>query len=276
MKAQYNHNAVFWAGGTDLLLNWQRGTVDFEYCIDLSYLDDLRYIRKDERGTAIGALVNIASLAANKNIDNGQVLLQSVASQFATPQIRNVATLGGNICHAVPSADFAAPLLALDAELKIMSVSGERTLPVAEFFKNVKQTALHQDELLVEIWVPHLPPHSECTFQRITRTSVDIALVNVAVRMTVNEEGSIILARIALGAVAPTPIRSLATEEMLIGMRIDEINDHTLEQVSARAAADTRPISDVRTSATYRKQVGKVLVKRNLNQVIKMLGRRVK
>jgi carbon-monoxide dehydrogenase medium subunit len=273
-KAKYKQKAQFWAGGTDLLLTWRRGAVEFDYCIDLTYLPELRYIKPENGHTAIGALTPIAALETYSGFDEGLLVLLDVASQFATPQIRTIATLGGNLCHAVPSADFAMPLLALDAEVKLKSVGGERTLPIEAFFKDVKQTALRDDELLVEIKIPHPPHRSELSFQRITRTTIDIALVNSAVRLTIDEGERVAQARIALGAVAPVPFRSKAAEELVLGKHINELDPETLGQVGERAAADTRPISDVRTSAAYRKQVSKVLVVRGLEQVLEKLGGR--
>jgi len=258
-----------------LLLAWKRGAVNFDYCIDLTYLPELRYIKPENGHTTIGALTPIAALETYTGFEDGLSVLLDVASQFATPQIRNIATLGGNLCHAVPSADFAIPLLALDAEVKLKSVSGERTLPIEAFFKDVKQTALRHDELLIEIIIPHPPPRSELSFQRITRTTVDIALVNAAVRLTIDEGERITQARIALGAVAPVPFRSKAAEELLLGKHTNELDPETLDQVGERAAADTRTISDVRTSAAYRKQVSKVLVVRGLEKVLENLGGQV-
>jgi carbon-monoxide dehydrogenase medium subunit len=262
---------VFWAGGTDLLLAWKRGAVDFDHCIDLTYLSDLRYINSENGGTAIGALTPIAALETYTQFADGLGVLREVATKFATPQIRTTATLGGNLCHAVPSADYAVPLLALDAEVKLMSVEGERVLPIEDFFKDVKQTALRPDELLVEIKIPHPLPRSACSFQRVTRTSVDIALVNAAVRLTLDEKERVSQARIALGAVAPVPFRSKAAEEMLIGQALEEVGEEQLDNVGKRAAEDTRPISDVRTTAAYRKHVSGVLVQRALAEAIRRL-----
>jgi len=275
LKAKFGKSASFWAGGTDLLLAWRAGAVAFDHCIDLSYLSNLRYIKPENGYTNIGALTPIAALETYTGFEDGLSVLLDVASQFATPQIRNIATLGGNMCHAVPSADFAIPLFALDAEVKLKSVGGERILPIEAFFIDVKQTALRDDELLIEIKIPHPPPRSELSFQRITRTTVDIALVNAAIRLTIDEGERITQPRIALGAVAPVPFRSKAAEELLFGKHINELDPETLDQVGERAAVDTRPISDVRTSAAYRKQVSKVLVKRGLEQVLGKLGGQV-
>jgi carbon-monoxide dehydrogenase medium subunit len=271
LKAKYKQEAVFWAGGTDLLLEWKHGGREFEYCIDLTYLSDLRYINFENGATVIGALTPIATLETYTQFADGLGVLGEVAKQFATPQIRSTATLGGNLCHAVPSADYAVPLLALDAEVKLKSVEGERALPIEAFFKDVKQTALRADELLVEIKIPHPPPRSACAFQRVTRTSVDIALVNAAVRLTLDEGDRVTEARIALGAVAPVPFRSKDAEEMLMGKVLNEIGEEQLDNVGKRAAEDTRPISDIRTTAAYRKHVSSVLVQRGLAEAIRRL-----
>jgi carbon-monoxide dehydrogenase medium subunit len=275
LKAKYKQKAQFWAGGTDLLLAWKRGAVDFNYCIDLTYLPELRYIKPENGHTAIGALTPIAALETYTGFDDGLTVLLEVANKFATPQIRAIATLGGNLCHAVPSADFAIPLLALDAEVKLKSVGGERTLPIEAFFKDVKQTALREDELLVEIKIPTPSPRSACAFHRVSRTVVDIALVNAAVCLTIDEGERVVQARVALGAVAPVPFRSKAAEELLLGKPINEFDPETLDHVGECAAADTRPITDVRTNAPYRKQVSKVLVVRCLEQVLEKLGGQV-
>jgi carbon-monoxide dehydrogenase medium subunit len=268
LKAKYRGDAVFWAGGTDLLLEWKRGARAFDYCIDLSGLSDLRYINSETDQTTIGALTPIVALEVHAQFADGLDVMREVARNFATPQIRTTATIGGNLCHAVPSADYAVALLALDAEVKLLSVGGERTLLVEDFIVDVKQTELRTDELLVEIRIPHPPPRSACAFQRVTRTSVDIALVNAAVRLTVDQDERVSEARIALGAVAPVPFRSKVAETMLVGKVLDEIDEGLLDQVGLRAAEDTRPISDVRTTASYRKHISSVLVTRALDEAI--------
>lgn len=271
LKKKYGRKAVFWAGGTDLLLEWQGGAVNFEHCINLSNLNDLSYIHQEEKQTSIGALTTIADIEHHNGFENGLSVLPRVAKFFATPQIRNTATLGGNLCHAVPSADYAVPLIALDAKVRLLAVSGERTLQLTALFKDVKQTTLEQDELLVEILIPAPPPLTACTFQRVGRTSVDIALVNAAVRLTMDKQERIIQSRIALGAVAPVPFRSERAEELLFGHHINEINGEFLEKVGRQAAVDTRPISDVRTNAAYRREASKVLVKRAIKEALVQL-----
>ena len=272
LKAKHGADAVFWAGGTDLLLQWRQGAIDFEYCIDLSGLEELRQIRNGGGVSAIGALVTIASLQAHESLGRDFPVLLEMAGRFATPQIRTVATVGGNLCHAVPSADCAPPLIALDAEVTIRSTAGERTLPLESFFEGPKKTALGGGEMLTEISVRRLSERSACTFERMARSYVDIALASAACRLTVDEDNCILEARIVLGAVAPVPLRAIGAEELLAGILLADVTEDLLDEAAARAAADTRPISDVRTSAAYRKHVSGVLVKRAAAKAVRRLG----
>jgi carbon-monoxide dehydrogenase medium subunit len=253
------------------LLEWRRGAIDLDYCIDLSALQDLGAIQFEEWGVRIGALATVASIYAHRQLDDGFAILREVAGQFATPQIRNTATIGGNLCHAVPSADFAIPLLALDAEVKLRGLEGERTMLVEAFFVDVKRTALSGDEMLLEIHIPKPPPRTACAFERVTRSSVDIALVNAAVRITTNAVDAVQEARVVLGAVAPVPFRAKRAEEVLVGKGISELDQELQAQVAQLAAAETCPITDVRTNAAYRKYVSQVLVRRTLSSVLDKL-----
>ncbi len=221
---------------------------------------------------AIGALATIASLQAHESLGRDFPVLLDMADRFATPQIRNVATVGGNLCHAVPSADCAPPLMALGAEVTILSTGGARTLPLESFFEGPKKTALRDGELLTEVRIPHPFARSVCTFERMARSYVDIALASAACRLSIDEGNSISEARIVLGAVAPVPLRVTEAEELLVGVPVATVTDDLLDEVAARAAADARPISDVRTSAAYRKHVSAVLVKRSAAEAVRRLG----
>jgi carbon-monoxide dehydrogenase medium subunit len=271
LKASHGPTARFWAGGTDLMLEWRRGAIELEYCIDLSALRGLRAIQADQGGVRIGSLVTIASICAHRQFDDDLAILREVAARFATPQIRNTATLGGNLCHAVPSADFAIPLLALDAQVNLLGLDGERTMPIEAFFVGPKQTALGPDEILLAVLIPQPPPRTACAFERVTRSSVDIALANAAVRLTIDLPGTIQEARIALGAVAPVPFRSKSAEEILIGRRMGEA-DESVWSVARQAASDAHPITDMRASAAYRRYASQVLVRRALSRTLAELG----
>ncbi|MCL1597821.1 MAG: xanthine dehydrogenase family protein subunit M [Actinomycetia bacterium] len=272
MKAKHGSKAVFWAGGTDLLLQWRRGAIDFEYCIDVSGLGDLRQIRSSQGVTTIGALATIASLQTHESLGRDFPVLLDMAARFATPQIRNVATIGGNLCHGVPSADSAPPLIALGAEVKLMSTEGERVLPLESFFEGPKKTALREGEMLAGISIQRLPARSACTFERMARSYVDIALASAACRLTVDDEDHISQARIVLGAVAPVPLRSVGAEELLVGAPLADITEDLLDEVAERSASDARPISDVRTTAVYRKHMSGVLTKRAVAKAVRRLA----
>ena len=271
MKARLADRAALWAGGTDLLLQWQRGAVDFESCIDLSGLDGLATIHSGPTETRIGALTTIASLSVDDHIADTFPVLVEMAALFATPQIRHLATLGGNLCHAVPSADAATPLIALDAEVDLVATSGNRTLPLESFFTGAKQTVLRPDEILTEIRIPRPEPRTACSFQKMMRASVDIALVSATCRLTVDLDGRIVEARVVLGAVAPTPIRSTGAEDLLTGKALQEVTGEVMAEAGTLAAADTRPISDVRTTADYRRHASGVLTRRAVEQAVRSL-----
>jgi carbon-monoxide dehydrogenase medium subunit len=273
LKAKYGMNAVFWAGGTDLLLEWRDGIVDLEYCIDLSYLFDLNYIRDNKNQVCIGSLTRVASIEESSVVNKVMPVLSEAASRMASPQIRNIATVGGNLCHAAPSADLAVPLLALGAEVKLLGPSGERRIALEDFFLGVNETALKEDELLMEIRVPIPPPETAASFLKVGRTVVDIAIVNAAVGMTIEDGGTVTHVRVAVGAVSPTPMRSKVAEEQLIGAKIADLNRALLEDVSRKAAAETKPITDIRASAEYRRKICETLVRRALENVIEKLGR---
>jgi carbon-monoxide dehydrogenase medium subunit len=275
-KARHGKGAVFWAGGTDLISEWQDGNVALEYCIDLSFISNLDYIRCNKKEICIGSLTKVASIEGCSDIDGRIPVLSEAASKLGTPQVRNVATIGGNLCHGSPSADLAVPLLVLGAEAKLLSVSGERWVGLEEFFRGVNEAALQEDELLVEIRVSVPPPVTGFSFLKMGRTIVDIALVNAAVRMTLEDNGIFSDVRIALGAVAPTPMRSKSAEDVFFGASIAKLDNALLEKAGRKAAEETKPITDIRASAEYRRKISEVLVRRGIENVIqKLRGRRV-
>lgn len=274
LKANHGDRATFWAGGTDLMLAWQRGKLDIDYCIGLAPLRELRGIRIEDDSITIGSLCTITDLASNPHIKRHLPVLVKMADRFATPQVCNLATIGGNLCHAVPSADAAPPLMVLDASVTLLSAARERVVSLDSFFVGPRKTIMRQDELMVAITVPSQSDQSSqsaCTFERMTRSYVDIALASAACRLTVDTKRRICDVRIVMGAVAPVPLRSTAAEAGLLGTPLSEVSDELLAEVGVLAAKDTRPISDVRTTAAYRKHVSKVLVRRAITNAISEL-----
>jgi CO/xanthine dehydrogenase FAD-binding subunit len=262
LLAKYKGKARLMAGGTDLLVEKPSGV---EYLIDIDFIP-LKYIKKDSEGIKIGALSTIRDIETSRLTNEGVCkILAKAACEIGQVNVKNLATVGGNLC-SVPSADFPPVLLVLDAKVKIVGLSGERVVPLDDFFVDVKKTVLKSDELLVEVQVSNQPPNTGSAFLKISRISGDIALVNVATRITLGSNQICEDARIALGAVAPTPLRAKGTEELLKGKKMD---NGLIQKAAQTASHEIKPISDVRASASYRKEMSKVLVKRALEISLK-------
>jgi len=257
---EYKSEAELIAGGTDLLV---KPEAEVKYLIDLSGVG-LDYLKAEDEWILIGAMTNVSSLISCEFFDKDpHRIVKSAASVFGTMQTRNRATIGGNICSAVPSADLPIALIALDAQVEIAG-DENRTMLLEDFLTGYRQTALEEHEYLREIRISRHGDKSRSAFQKLCRTSVDLALVNCAVRL--NSSSSFRDSRIVLGAVAPTPIRARNAER-----RMDEsqvIDKDLISDVSDLASRETKPISDVRASAEYRRAMSKVLVDRALKQAL--------
>jgi carbon-monoxide dehydrogenase medium subunit len=272
MKVEHGDRARFWAGGTDLVLLWQRSQIDLDYCIDLTHLPELDYITCDAGQIRIGAMASLARLERSADQHHLLAMLSDITKLMCTPQSRTIATVGGNLCNASPAADLSPAFVAVNAEAKIFGPSGERSVPMADFFTGVNATALDDGELLAEIAIPLPDGRIDASYRRIDRTVVDIALVNASASVTVDGSNKVTDTRIALGAVAPIILRSPEAEAMLIGADISQVDGAILEQAGTRASKDAKPISDVRASAAYRKEMVKVMVRRALEDSILKLG----
>lgn len=241
------------AGGTDLLVT---GPADTESLIDINGLG-LSYIIEDDC-LRIGATTTFTDLLSSHLLERYPFrILADASGELGHYNLRHIATIGGNICNAVPSADAPVALIALDAEAVIHGSSGERTVPLDGFFKSVRQTVLVESEFLKEIAVP-IQPEAGASFQKLGRTRVDIALVNTACKLSI-VDGFISNCRIVLGAVYPTPLRVRAAEDVLNG---NEFTVELAKEASQVAAEATRPISDHRASAGYRREMSGILVRR--------------
>ena len=269
LLSKYKEEARVIAGGTDVLVKLKHGEASPKCIINISDIPEQDYIVcEDDKGLRIGALTTIHSIEASPTIQEKFSILAHGASQLGTIQIRNQATIAGNLCNASPSAELAPALLVLAARIRIVGTGGERTVPIEDFFTGPGQTVLKPDEILAEIQVPNLQPHSGGVYIKHTlRKALDLAIVGVAVMVTV--DGDILSnARIALGAVAPTPIRARKAENILMGKRLD---DDLLEKAGLIASGESSPISDVRSSADYRKKMVKVLVMRAIREAVEQI-----
>jgi carbon-monoxide dehydrogenase medium subunit len=261
LLAKYGEKAKVIAGGTDLLVKMKNGEVKPKYLVNVKKIRNLNFITEEGGLLRIGATTSLRKIEKSQLVKEEYLVLFEAVRSIGTVQIRNMGTIGGNICNASPAADTASALLSLDARVKISSSRGERTIPLEKLFMGPGKTVLSSDELLTDIQIPSLPPSTGSTFLKIARVRADIAKINVAT--VIARKGDICkFSRIALGAVAPTPIRMRRAEEMLNGKKFEE---KLVEGVAQEISEETRPISDVRSTAEYREDVSEILVKRALN-----------
>jgi len=254
------------AGGTDLLPQMKNGVVKPAVVIDLSGIAAMRGVAAaNGAGLRIGACATARELELNADVLRRYTALADGAALVGSVQVRNLATVGGNLCNAAPSADMAPPLMALEAEAVIASSRGERRVPLATFFQGVRRTVLATDELLVAIVVPAPAPGSGGSYIRHTpRRELDIAVVGVASQVTV-QNGRCVKARIALASVAPTPVHATAAERALEGQTL---TPERIEEAAGLAVEAAKPISDQRGSAEFRRHLVRVLTRRTLTSAL--------
>jgi len=273
-KEKHDKKAKFWAGGTDLLIQWRGEKINLDYCIDLSFISDLEYIKKDSDQICIGSLTKVNALENSSKLDNSLSIIQEAAGELGPPGIRTTATIGGNLCNAAPSADLATPLIVLGAQTKFLNSTEERWVNMDEFFLHVNKTALKENELLTEIKIPIPRDTTATSFLKIGRNVVDIAIVNMSMKAAMDEAGILSDVKIAFGAVAPTPIRIKSAEKLLLGADIFKIKDTLIDEVGNKVQEEVKPITDVRSSAEYRREVSRVLAVRAVKNVLGDLKKR--
>jgi len=262
--AQYGDQAKVIAGGTDVM-------VDMKYkeepgcLVNIKRIPGMGNIQENGGSLRIGPLVTIRDIETSKLVRERLPLLWDACRQFASLQIRNTATVGGNICRASPSGETLAPLLVLEAKAKLAFSDGEKSEGFHSLFLGPGKTTLGSEGLLTEIEVPYPPPGSRGVYlKHAVRGAMDIAMVGVAVLVRPDASNtSLEDVRIGLGAVAPTPIRATKAESMLRGKALTA----ALAQEAARtAASESSPISDQRSSAEYRSWIVEALTRRGLEQ----------
>ena len=259
------------AGGTDLLPQLKNGVLKPGWVVDLSAVAELRTISDaPDGGLRIGASVTARELELDARVRSRFPALAESAAMVGSVQVRNLATLGGNLCNAAPSADMAPPLLALDAEAVIAGPNGQRRVSMASFFLGVRRTVLAPGELLLEIVVPAQGAHSGGNYLRHTpRRELDIAVVGVASQVTLTG-GKCTTARIALAAVAPVPLRATDAEQVLVGQ---PLTPQQIERAAELASGAARPIDDHRGSIEFRNHLVRVLTRRTLTTALQRASR---
>lgn len=255
-------DAKVMAGGTDLLIKLRHRSLKPRTVVGLKGIPDLGKIVFDEkRGLTIGAMALLAEVAFHPDILKVYPAVACAAQATGNVQVRNMGTVVGNLCNAAPSADNAPVFLVMGAELVITGPDRRRVLPLDRFFKGPGLIALEPGEIVTSISVPPPPIHSGVSYQHLSaRGEVDISAVSVAA-MVVMDAGTCQDARIALGAVAPVPLRATKSERLLKGKKLTPT---LMEKVGSEAMKEASPISDVRASAEYRLRMISVLTRRAL------------
>jgi carbon-monoxide dehydrogenase medium subunit len=284
LLGQYDGRAVLIAGGTDVMVMIKKKAISPDVLISLKDVPALDQIEYDGN-LRIGAMVTHRAIEKSERVRKEFSALADAVDVLGSIQIRNVGTIGGNICTAAPSADTAPPFLVLGAEVKTKSHKGERIIPIAQFFKGPGETVLREGEVVTELVIPKPLPHTGSAYWKHSRRlALDLPILGVSVLLSLDKGAisrpevlgtsspiSSILhtlerdelvckeARIALGVAAPTPIRVVKTENLLRGQKI---SDELLDQVAEAAAEEAQPRDSVRGEAWYRRDMIKVFVKR--------------
>jgi len=267
LLAKHGAEAKIIAGGTDVM-------VDIKYkeepgcLVNIKKIPGLDGIRENGGSLHIGALATIRDVETSAVVRDKLPVLWESTHQFASLQIRNTATIGGNICRASPSGETLTPLLVLEAKGKLAFADGERTEPFTVFFQGPGKCSVGSKGLLTEIEVPYPAAGSRGVYlKHAVRGAMDIAMVGVAVLITPDaSKNSLQDVRIGLGAVAPTPLRATKTEALLRGK---PLSGALLKEAAAMAASESSPISDQRSSAEYRRWIVEALTRRALEQTWK-------
>jgi CO/xanthine dehydrogenase FAD-binding subunit len=251
----------FLAGGTDLVIAMKEKGLLPKYIVDLKRVPGLAGIRENDNGTmTIGALTTMYAIETSPVIKKKYPFLAQSAAEVGSIQIRNRATIGGNMANATPSADVAPSLIALNATAQIASASGERTVSMDEFFRGPGQSVMSADEILTEITIPKTGLQLVGEYIKFSpRDMMDLAYIGVAVAYHFGGDKKCTGVRIVLGAVAPTPIRAKNSEALLENQVLSEA---LAAKVGDEAARESKPISDVRSSADYRRAMVGVMTKR--------------
>ncbi len=253
---EYHGEAKVLAGGTDLLVHMKMGRSATSQVVYIGQIAALRYI-KEENGLKIGALTTFYDAQQSPLIKKCYHALHEAAHSVSGTQIKIMGSIGGNLCNASPAADIAPPLLVYESEVELTSTRGRRLVPLKDFFTAPGRTVKEADELLTHILLPPRHDVEGSAFLKLGRVAADIAKVSAAVRL-VREGNRVVDCKIALGSVAPTPLRLYRTEKQMIGQ---EFSHALADKIGQLASQEIKPITDVRSTALYRTKAAHILVR---------------
>ena len=267
---QHGDEAKILSGGQSLIPMMKLRLARPGYIIDINRISGLDYIREEGEFLKIGGLTREAEIEASPVVRSKYPILIDTTRVIADPQVRNLATVGGNLAHGDPANDHPATMVALGASVVATGAKGERVIPIEEFFVSLFTTALKQDEILTEIRIPVPPPRSGGAYFKLERKVGDFATAAVAVHLTLDGGGAVHKAGIGLTNVGPTPIKAKEAEEFLRGKKPDAA---TIAQAAQLAANASQPSSDLRGPAEYKKGLVKELTKRALSRAAERAGK---
>ena len=267
LLAEHGETACPLAGGTDLVVDLKHSPGNIHVLVDVSGLDEFRGIEETDEGLRIGSMVTYGEIMEHPICLEKTPEVVAASHTVGAVQTRNLGTIGGNLVTCVPSADSAPALMVLDAEVTVAGTDGNRRMPIEEFFVGPRKTVLEPHELLVDIWIPKRNLGKPSSFYKFgLRKGQALALVNAAAALTL-EEGKLVEPRIALGAVAPTPLRALEAEAFLAGQAPTQ---DIIAEAADIAVTEAKPIDDFRASADYRRQLIKTLTRRVLTRSVEI------
>ncbi len=268
---EHGENAKILAGGTDIIPNMLAKLYTVDTLVDITDLEEMTSISYAAgKGLLIGAAAKMKAVVGSSIIKEKYGALHKAASEVGSPQIRAMATIGGNSCNASPAADTPPALVALGASVTLVSKQGEREMPLEDFIVGNRITDLKPGEYLEKFTIPDVAPRSASRFGLSTlRAAVEIDVASVAVNLTLDNSKKVEAIKIAMGSVAPVPLRATETEQMLLGQRL---SDDLIDKASQKCATESKPIGDIRASAEYRRHLIKVLTQRTIMETIAAIG----
>jgi carbon-monoxide dehydrogenase medium subunit len=266
-RADYGRDALPIAGGQSLLVMLRNKLIDPKVLLDLEPLGELRDLQPRADGISIGAMTTFFDLISSADVHKASPILAQAAAKVGSTAIRNLGTIGGNLCHNEPGADLPPALLALNASVELRSRKGTRKVPLTEFFQGYFETAVEADEILSRVDIPTLPQGACGAYIKHSISPEDLAIAGVAVVLVPDGKNPVSARelRIGLGGVSPVPLRALKAEAALNGRAL---TDDAIRAAAEIAASEAEPMSDPHSSADYRRKMIKVLVRRALAAAI--------
>jgi aerobic carbon-monoxide dehydrogenase medium subunit len=267
---QYGDDAKILSGGQSLIPMMKLRLARPAYLIDINRIAGLSYVKEEGGHFKIGGLTREAELESSPLVRSKYPIIVDTARVIADPQVRNLATVAGNLAHGDPANDHPATMLALGAKVVATGPKGNRTIPIEDFFVSLFTTALDPNEIVTEIQIPVWPAHSGGAYFKLERKVGDFATAAVAAQVSVDSSGTCQAAGIGLTNVGPTPLKATKAEAFLRGKKLDEAN---LQQAAQLAADAAQPSSDLRGPAEYKKGLVKELAFRALSRAVERAGK---